>query len=133
MSDYKKDVSAAEFHGLVHEVREMKGLMSQMVEALTRITLLDERQQVVGAFMQKLDERMARAELRQHEAEIANALVKGGASRLTSIEAGFREMHLDRERDKARFQAVVWMVRGLWAVAGGGIIAILGYLAKVGA
>lgn len=132
MSGTEKTVSHAEFHSLVRDVGEMKGLMSQMVEALTRITLLDERQQVVGAFMQKLDERMARMEHRQQEAEIANALSQQGASRLTNVEAGFREMHLDRERDKARFQTVVWMVRGLWAVSGAGIVAILGLLVKMG-
>ena len=107
--------------------------MSQIADAITRITLLDERQQVVGAFMQKLDERMARMEHRQQETEIANALAQQGASRLTNVEAGFREMYLDRERDKARFQTVVWMVRGLWAICGTGVVGIIAMLIKQGA
>lgn len=131
MSIPEKQVSSHEFHSLAREVGEMKGLMSQMVDALQRITVIDERQQVVGVFMQKLDDRMARMEQRQHEAEVQNASSQAGAGRLSAIESGFRELHLERERDKARFQAVVWMVRGLWAVAGTGVIALGALLIKM--
>jgi hypothetical protein len=131
MSGPEKQVSSTEFNALAREVGDMKGLMSQMVDALTRITVIDERQQVVGVFMQKLDDRMARMEQRQHEAEVLNATAQGGAQRLTAIEAGFRELHIDRERDKARFQAVVWMVRGLWAVSGAGVVGMGAMLVKL--
>ena len=133
MTAPKETISYQEFQSLNRDIGEMKSLMSQIADAITRITLLDERQQVVGAFMQKLDERMARMEHRQQETEIANALAQQGASRLTNVEAGFREMHLDRERDKARFQTVVWMVRGLWAICGTGVVGIIAMLIKQGA
>ena len=133
MPGQQKEVTPAELHNLVRDVREMRGLMSQIADAITRITLLDERQQVVSAFMQKLDERMARMEHRHQETEIANALARQGASRLTNVEASFREMHLDRERDKARFQTVVWMVRGLWAICGTGVVGIVAMQLKQGA
>ena len=133
MTSPKETISYQEFQSLNRDIGEMKSLMSQIADAITRITLLDERQQVVGAFMQKLDERMARMEHRQQETEIANALAQQGASRLTNVEAGFREMYLDRERDKARFQTVVWMVRGLWAICGTGVVGIIAMLIKQGA
>lgn len=131
MSQEEKQVNPAEFHGLVRDVGEMKSLMSQIADAITRITVLDERQQVVTGYMQKLDDRMERMELRQHKADVDNALVQGNANRLASMEAGFREMYLDRERDKARFHAVVWMVRALWAVSGAGVLAMAGVLFRM--
>lgn len=120
------NVNLAEFRSLVQDVGEVKSLMGKMVEAINRITLLDERQQVVAGFMQKLDERMGRMESRQHEAEIAHAVANTARSRMENLEVGFREIHIDRERDKARFQTVVWLIRGVYAVVGiGGIAAAL--------
>lgn len=123
-----KAVSHTEFQALVQDVGEVKSILAKVADAINRITLLDERQQTVTAFMQKLDERMGRMEARQHEADINHAISSMSASRMEVLEKGYREMHIDRERDKARFQAVVWMVRGLWAVvtAGG-----LGLIAKI--
>lgn len=119
-------VNQAEFRSLVQDVGEVKSLMGKMVEAINRITLLDERQQVVAGFMQKLDERMGRMESRQHEAEIAHAVANTARNRMENLEIGFREIHIDRERDKARFQTVVWLIRGVYAVVGvGGIAAAL--------
>lgn len=111
-----------EIHALTQDVSEMKSLMSKMVEAINKIGLLDERQQTVAQALQKLDERMARMESKQQEADIARALNQASADRLNLIDAGFRELHIERERDKARFQTVIWMIRGLWAtVTAGGL------------
>lgn len=118
----EKNISYQEFQGLNRDINEMKGLMSQMVEAISRISLLDERQQVVAHSLQKLDERMARMETKQQDAEIARALSQASSDRLNIIDLGFRELHIERERDKARFQTVIWMIRGLWAtVTAGGL------------
>lgn len=115
-------ISYQEFHNLSQDMSEMKTLMSKMVEAISRISLLDERQQVVAHALQKVDERMARMESKQQEADIARALSQSSADKLNLIDSGFREMHIDRERDKARFQTVIWMIRGLWAtVTAGGL------------
>jgi len=123
-----KTVDYAEFHKVAQDMGEMKALMGRLVEAIQRITLLDERQQVVAGFMEKLDDRMGRMENRQHEAEIASVVIRSSTSRTDALESGYREIYIDRERDKARFQTVIWMVRGLWAVVGvigtGGIIAV---------
>jgi hypothetical protein len=113
-----QQVGYEEFHKLAGDVGEVKLLMVKMVEALARISLLDERQQTVSTFMQKLDARMERMEARQHDAEIKSALAGGGFGRLEALETGWREIYIDRERDKARIQTMVWMVRALWAVAG---------------
>lgn len=122
-------VNYAEFRSLAQDVGEVKSLMGKMVEAINRITLLDERQQVVAGFMQKLDERMGRMETRQHEAEIAHAVAGTSRSRMESLEVGFREIHLERERDKARFQTAIWLIRGVYAAVGlGGIAAALKYV-----
>lgn len=128
MSTAEKTVSHQEFSNLISEVGEMRGLLAKIVEAINHITRLDERQQQVAGFMQKLDDRMARMESRQHEAEIVTAVSQANTSRLSNIEVGFRDLHLERERDKARFQTIVLMVRGLWAVVGSGVIGLIGML-----
>lgn len=121
----EQTISYQEFHSLNRDIGEMKGLMSQMVEAINRISLLDERQQVVSQGLSKLDERVARLEHKQQEADIARALNQASTDRLNLIDMGFRELHIERERDKARFQTVIWMIRGLWAtVAAGGLTVI---------
>ena len=100
----------------------MKALMSKMVDAVNRISLLDERQQSVSLSIQKIDERVARLEAKQQEAEISRAMNHASGDRLNLIDAGFRELHIERERDKARVQTIIWMIRGLWAtVAAGGM------------
>lgn len=133
MTQTKDTISYQEFQSLNSDIGEMKRLMSQMAEAISRISLLDERQQQVAGFMQRLDDRIARMESRQHESEIASAVNQVNGSRLASIEAGFRDVHLERERDKARFQTVVWMVRGLWAIAASGVVgAIISVAMKAG-
>jgi hypothetical protein len=118
----KQVISYQEFRALNRDIGEMKTLMSKMVDAISRISLLDERQQSVTLALQKLDERMARMESKQQEADIARALSQASADRLNLIDMGFRELHIERERDKARFQTVIWMIRGLWAtVTAGGL------------
>lgn len=122
MTAPKDTVSYQEFQSLNRDIDEMKKLMSQIVEAISRISLLDERQQVVAQALQKLDERMARMEGKQQDADIARALSQASSDRLNLIDMGFRELHIERERDKARFQTVIWMIRGLWAtVTAGGL------------
>ena len=122
MTSPKETISYQEFQSLNRDIGEMKSLMSQMVEAISRISLLDERQQVVAQALQKLDERMARMEGKQQDADIARALSQTSSDRLNLIDMGFRELHIERERDKARFQTVIWMIRGLWAtVTAGGL------------
>ena len=122
MTSLKETISYQEFQSLNRDIGEMKSLMSQMVEAISRISLLDERQQVVAQALQKLDERMARMEGKQQDADIARALSQASSDRLNLIDMGFRELHIERERDKARFQTVIWMIRGLWAtVTAGGL------------
>ena len=55
---------------------------------------------------------------KQHIFEIEGARNGPILSRVTAIEKGFLDMHVEDERNKARFQTIVWLVRGLWAVVG---------------
>lgn len=127
----EQTISYQEFHNLNRDIGEMKGLMSQMVEAINRISLLDERQQVVSQGLGKLDERVARLEHKQQEADIARALNQASTDRLNLIDMGFRELHIERERDKARFQTVIWMIRGLWATVAAGGLTVMAKLFSV--
>ena len=117
-----------EFKSLSRDMGEMKALMSKMVDAVNRISLLDERQQSVSLSIQKIDERTARLEAKQQEAEISRAMSHASGDRLNLIDAGFRELHIERERDKARVQTIIWMIRGLWATVTAGGITIVAKL-----
>lgn len=120
-----KSVDYSEFSALKADITDMKGLMARMVEAMGRITVIEERQHVLAQNSAKAIDRMEQLTERLHESEVANAVQQSLAQRTTNIETAFRELHVENERNKARFETVVWMVRGLWAVAlacGGGVV-----------
>lgn len=84
---------------LAGEIGEIKELMRRMTETMSRITVIDERINM----MQKFDDRTDR--------------------RMDSIENQLRKLHMDYERDKTRVHTTIWLVRALWAAAGAGALA----------
>lgn len=122
-----------EFQNLVNDVSDMKSLMSKIVDAINRIALLDERQQNTSAILEKLDTRMSAIEASLRSAEIRHATQEGNSSRIATLETALREVHVERERDKARFDTAVWMIRGIWAVLGSSIIGGVVFLLSKGA
>lgn len=122
-----------EFQNLVNDVSDMKSLMSKIVDAINRIALLDERQQNTSAILEKLDTRMSAIESSLRAAEIHRASQEGNSSRIVVLETALREVHVERERDKARFDTAVWMIRGIWAVLGSSIVGGVMYLLTKGA
>lgn len=123
MAGNNTPINHQEFQALVEDMRDMKNLMSKMVDAISRIGLLDERQNVIATSLQKLDERTGRMEAKQQQAEIHSAVTQISHDRLGVLDAAVRELHVERERDKARIQTIVWMIRGLWAFAAAGGLA----------
>ena len=124
-----KSVSYGEFRHLTRDVNDMKTLMTKMVEAINQISVLNERQQTAMVYMGKFNDRIERVEERQHEAEIERAVGAASSRRLDLLEIGFREIHIEREREKARMQTLVMLMRGLWAfsAAGGMTLIAIGY------
>lgn len=116
----KSQISYGEFQSLTREVSEMKELLSKMVDAINRISVLDERQNHSSMTLRSLDERTSRMEKRQQESEIHRALDQANHDRMSAMDMAVREMHIERERDKARFQTVIWMIRALWTVVAAG-------------
>ncbi len=125
MSDHhqteRRNVDYAEFSTLQKDMTDMKSLMARMVEAMGRITVIEERQHVMAQATSKSLDRIEEITERLHQNEVANALQNSISSRVVQIETVFRELHIENERNKARFDTVVWMVRGLWAIAIPGI------------
>ena len=116
----QRTVRYQEFADMRSDIADMKSLMARMVEAMGRITVIEERQHVLAQNSSKAIERMEELTERLHQNEVANATQNNLAARTSQIESVFRELHVENERNKARFDTVVWMVRGLWAVAVGG-------------
>jgi hypothetical protein len=116
-----RTVDYYEFASLKQDIGDMKLLMARMVEAMGRITVIEERQHVQATNTSKVLERMEEVTQRLHQNEVVNAAQSSIVQRVTNMEVVFREIHIESERNKARFDAVIWMVRGLWAVtvAGG--------------
>lgn len=86
---------------LADEIGEMKELMRRMTEAMSRISIIDERM----TMMQKFHDRVDR--------------------RLDTLEADLRKLHMEYERDKTRVHTTIWLVRAGWAAAGAGLLAWL--------
>lgn len=118
-------VSHAEFASLRSDVADMKALMARMADAMTRLALLDERQQGFAETNKEILRRIDTMEKNQQQAALQAAAAGDTGSRIKNLEETFREMHIEREKDKARFQTVVWMIRGLWLVAGSGAAGVI--------
>lgn len=100
------------------DISDMKSLMSRMVEALGKITVIEERQHAMAQATNKVLERMEAITGRQHEQDLLAAANGTISARVKDLELSVRESHLEAERVKARFQTIVWTLRGLWLVAG---------------
>lgn len=105
---------------LKRDMTDMKSLMSRMVEAMSRITVIEERQHDLSQVTSKAMDRMEMVAEKQHAYEIISASNSSMAGRVTVMETAFRELHLEGERNKARFGTIIWLVHGLWALVGGG-------------
>lgn len=95
MTTTETPASQRDLQRFADELSEMKLLMRQMTENIQRITVMDERITV----LQKSDDR--------------------GDRRLDSMAEDLRGLRMEYERDKARVHTTIWLVRALWAVAGG--------------
>lgn len=112
-----------ELAGIKRDITDMKSLMSRMVEAMGRITVIEERQHASATAVSDALRRIEAVTSRQHQHDVENAINFALAARVERMEEVVKESHTDGERNKARFETVVWMVRGLWAiVAAGGLI-----------
>lgn len=119
-------IDPAEFASMKQDISDVKAIMHKMADTLTRMALLEERQHGTASTTEKILDRLDKIELSLHRNEVAQASNNVSASRVEALEKGFRELHVERERDKARFQTVVWLVRAIYAVGGvGGLMALL--------
>ncbi len=71
--------------------------------------------------LQRMDEIIER----QHQHEVTNAVNYSMASRVDALEIAFRELHVEGERNKARFQTFRWLLHGAWAAG----LAVAGFTA----
>ena len=105
----------------------MKSLMSRMVETISRISVIEERQNAVVQSTNKAIERMEAIADRQHASEIATAGAVGQAEKVKTLEKAVSDLQVENERNHARFDALVWVIRIMW-VAGGAVAGIAGLL-----
>lgn len=114
-----EQVSRAEFAGFKEELKgelnDMKSLLQRMVEAMTRLAIIDERQQAQTASSQRILERLESMEARQHAADVVAAKHGDVPSRVEQLERSVREIVVDREKDKSQHQGMQRMVRWMWA------------------
>lgn len=121
MTTDSQQVQYHEFSALKQDITDMKSLMSRMVEALSRISVIEERQNQFAATAGEALKRMEYIAQKQHQNDIANAIHVNMAARVDLLEAAVRESHVENERHKARFDTAIWMIRGLWAAVGLGV------------
>lgn len=115
-----RKVAYHEFVSLKQDITDMKSLMSRLVETMGRITIIEERQHTLTQNTGIVLERMEGITNRQHAHEVLAATNASTVARVERVEVAFRELHIENEINKARFNTFVWMVKGLWAVIGSG-------------
>lgn len=116
----QKQVENHELAAMQRDISDMKSLMGRMVDALAKITVIEERQHAMAQATNKVLDRMDAIATRQHEQDLAHATTASTIGKVEAIERAFRELYVDSERHKARFDTIVWTVRALWGVVGGG-------------
>lgn len=111
------------------DIQDVKSLMGRMVEAMGKIALIEERQQSMAQANTRIADRLDDIMRRQHEQDLVQAQQGDMPNRVKNIETGFRELHLDNERNKARFQTMIWVAAGAWTfIAGGGLLWVSGII-----
>jgi hypothetical protein len=116
-----EQMNPTEIKAIRSDMSEMRRDMSEMAKALTRLTLLEERHAAFNALLTKIAERQESADAKRHEADLVAAKNSDIPTRVASIETVIRDMHIERQEDKARFNTFVWMTRALWTVATSGL------------
>lgn len=114
-----------EIGSMQRDITDMKLLMGRMVEAMAKITVIEERQHAMSQATNKVLERMETIAQHQHEQDILAATNGSLGSRVAVLETAIRELHLEDVRKKARAQTLVWAGRCFWTLFGaGGAIAL---------
>ena len=116
---------------LEKDVGDMKSLMSKMVDALTRMALIEERQQAMAQTNHRILEQIQ--DIRDHQAAVDLASARNSVSpdRVAAIELSIREDHLEHERNKARLEAVSWTIKTIWVAGAAVASAVVWVVTKV--
>lgn len=109
------NVSRVEFVALKEDIGDMKTLLQKMVDAMSRLAIIDERQAGFNETAKEILRRMHGIEDRQHKIDVEAAKNGDNTSRLSLLETSVREMHVEREKDKAKQDTMIRMVRWMWA------------------
>lgn len=108
-------VSRIEFATLQNDMSDIKSLLGQMVAAMGKLAVIDERQVSFNEMHREILKRLGSIESRQHKADVEAARTGDTGSRLGSLEKSVREMHIEREKDKASQAGMKKMVGWMWA------------------
>jgi hypothetical protein len=131
-ADSKDLVQRIELDGIHRDIRDMKSLLTSMVETMQRLSIIEERQNTMVQSSNRLFSQIESIVSQQQKLQVTDALNANMSARLSSVETAFRELHVENERNKARFSTFRWLLNGAW-VAGGAVVAVLLWLiANVG-
>ena len=123
------DFDQAQLVNMQRDIQDVKFLMARMVEAMGKIAMIEERQHSMATANTRIADRLEEIMRRQHEQDLVHAQQGDVPGRLKNIEAGFRELHLDNERNKARVQTMMWIAGAAWTfIAGGGLLWVSGVI-----
>lgn len=109
-------VNREELHQLRAEVTDIKIFIRQMADALTRLTILEERQQNVTATTNQILTQIDM--IRGHQQAVALQTAREGdvPARFEAIDRVLSAMTIERAEEKARVGTVSNLVRAAWAV-----------------
>ena len=123
--------SPSEMRAMRHDMAEIRHAVAEMAKALTRLALLEDRHTSFTQLLTKIADRQESADGKRHEYELAAAKNSDLPGRVVSLETVIRDMHVERQEDKARIATMAWVVRALFAVASSGLgMAIFNFVTK---
>jgi len=117
-------VTRAEFSSLEGQLGDIKALLGRMVDAMSKLAIIDERQAGFNDTSREILRRLSSIEERQHQADIEAAKNGDTGGRLERLENAVRDMHVEREKDKATQEGMVKMVRWMWV----GVPFVMGFI-----
>ena len=111
------------------DIGDIKGSLSKVADALTKLAVLEERHQTVQSTTNKILSRMERMEERQQMVDKREYAMEEMGARLKKSEDTLIVMQRDKHIQEGKVSATLLGVRMLWALlaSSGVIAAIVGY------
>jgi hypothetical protein len=123
----EKKVAWVDFIELKKDMTDMKTLMARMVDTLSRIAVIEDRQQAMSQSTDRVLKRLEAIAEKQHQYELSNVTSHNIIGRVDRNEADIKLLNEKQSEAQASFKTAIWIGRAAWVgiASIGGLIWIL--------